>query len=342
MSSGVSSALDTALDRTIAPGYSRIGFEIRRRLWGDEHLPRLDGQTVAITGATSGLGESAAVGVAVLGATVLLLVRDRERGEGARARIAAAAGDASAVRERLHLIECDVADRGSVRRGAEEILEHHPRVRVLINNAGVLPAERTLSPDGIELTFATNVVGPFLLTGLLVPALAAAAPARVINVSSGGMYSQRIKVDDLEMEHEAFDGVVAYARSKRAEVILAGMWAQRLRPLGIFAHSMHPGWVDTPGVQTSLPRFHRLTKPILRTPEQGADTIVWLAAAELPGIVTGGFWHDRRQRTKHVLGRTRETAAEREQLWRRCAELAGWDPVVGIDDFAPGASRKAQ
>ncbi len=333
--SQVGPILDTALDRTIAPGYSRIGFAVRSRLWGGETVPRLDGHTVAITGATSGLGEAAATALAALGATVLLLVRDLERGERARARIASRMGTGEAD---VHLYACDLADLSSVRRCAEEVAGGHPRLRVLINNAGVLPAARELSADGIELTFATNVVGPFLLTELLVPALAAAAPSRVINVSSGGMYSQRIRLADLQMERSEFDGVVAYARSKRAQVMLTDQWAQRLGPLGILVHAMHPGWVDTPGVRSSLPRFHRITKHVLRTPEQGADTVVWLAAAELPGIVTGGFWHDRRQRPKHVLGRTRETPGERELLWRRCAELSGWDPAAPAGGHASEAA----
>src|SRR5206468_1834775 len=104
---------------------------------------------------------------------------------------------------------------------------------------------------------ATNVVGPFLLTKLLVPALERAREGRIVNVSSGGMYARRLRVDDLEMRSEPFDGVVAYARAKRAQVILTEMWAQRLREPGITVHSMHPGWVDTPGVESSLPRFHR-------------------------------------------------------------------------------------
>jgi dehydrogenase/reductase SDR family protein 12 len=221
---------------------------------------------------------------------------------------------------------CDLAELASVRRCAAAIAESAPALSVLVNNAGVLTAARELSADGIELTFATNVVGPFLLTNLLVPVLAAAAPARVINVSSGGMYAQRLRVDDLEMERGEFDGVTAYARSKRAEVVLTGLWAERLRPRGIFVHAMHPGWVDTPGVHSSLPGFYRLTKPILRTPEQGADTIVWLATAQLPGVVTGGFWHDRRRRPTHLLPRTRETEAERALLWNRCVALSGYDP----------------
>ena len=154
---------------------------------------------------------------------------------------------------------------------------------MLVNNAGALPSERTLSVDGIELTFATNVLGPFLLTNLLIPLLKKSTPARIVNVSSGGMYTQRIHLDDLQMAHEEFDGATAYARTKRAQVILTELWAERLQGTGVVAHAMHPGWADTPGMKSSLPRFYGATKRLLRTPQEGADTIVWLGAAARAG-----------------------------------------------------------
>jgi dehydrogenase/reductase SDR family member 12 len=125
------------------------------------------------------------------------------------------------------------------------------------------------------------------------------------------------------MEHEEFDGVTAYARAKRAQVILTELWAARLAGRGISVHAMHPGWVDTPGLAESLPRFRRLTRPLLRSAEEGANTIVWLAAVDGEAIGTGGFWHDRRRRPTHRLDRTQESEADRELLWSRCADLAG-------------------
>ena len=319
MNPSVATVLDVALDRTIVGGYSRIGYELRRRTWED--LPRLDGQTVAVTGATAGLGRATATALAGLGARVVLLVRDPERGQAARAGIESETGSTA-----VGVLECDLASLDSVRGAAARLIAGEERLDVLINNAGVLPAGRERTADGIELTLATNVVGPFLLTNLLVPALAGSAPSRIINVSSGGMYGQRIHVEDLGMDHEAFDGVTAYARSKRAQVILTEQCAQRLRARGIAVHAMHPGWADTPGVQSSLPRFHRLTRPLLRTPEAGADTIVWLAAAPEGGLAsTGAFWHDRRQRPTHLLGRTRESETERAALWDRLVALSGWE-----------------
>ncbi len=137
------------------------------------------------------------------------------------------------------------------------------------------------------------------------------------------MYTQRIDVDDLQSEN-GYRGSVAYARTKRGQVILTEMWAEAEAESGVVVHAMHPGWADTPGVATSLPRFRKLTGPLLRTPEEGADTIVWLAAADEPGESTGLFWLDRRPRPTHRLPGTRETPAERDRLWEELSRLSGW------------------
>jgi dehydrogenase/reductase SDR family member 12 len=288
-------------------------------MFDPDDLQPMDGKVVLVTGASSGLGLAAAEGFARMRAAVRLLVRDERRGERARAQIVASSGNGE-----VHVDLCDLSDLQNVRRYAERIGEELPRLDVLVNNAGALVNERTLSVDGIELTFATNVVGPFLLTNLLVPLLEKGAPARIVNVSSGGMYTQRIHLDDLQMSDEEFDGPTAYARSKRAEVMLTETWAQRLQKTDVVAHAMHPGWVDTPGLKSSLPRFYRAMKPLLRTPAEGADTIVWLGAAAEPAGSSGGFWHDRRRRPTHLVPWTKQTPSERGRLWTECERLSGW------------------
>jgi dehydrogenase/reductase SDR family member 12 len=306
----LASLVDRLLDLTVAPGYSRLGYAVRSR--GFEELPRLDGKVALVTGATSGIGLAAAELLGELGAGVHLTARDEERGERARQQAGA---------ERSWL--CDLSSMRSVRDFARRFSAEQPKLHVLVNNAGVLLPERRLSDDGYELALATNVLGPFLLTGLLLPALQAGAPSRIVNVSSGGMYTQRLRADDLQSEHSAYDGATVYAHHKRAQVVLTELWAERLDGSGVTVHSMHPGWVDTPGLEASLPRFHRLTKPALRTAEQGADTIAWLAAAEEPVRSSGAFWHDRRTRPTHLLPRTRESDAERQRLWTECVRLTG-------------------
>jgi dehydrogenase/reductase SDR family protein 12 len=314
--------IDTMLDASVVGGYTNFGYRVRRRAWNTADLPAMDGKLVLVTGATSGLGGAAAAGFARLGASVRMLARDPQRGERARAEIVEQSGNSD-----VEVGVCDLSDLADVRRFAERFREQEPRLDVLVNNAGALVGERTLSADGIELTFATNVLGPFLLTEMLTGLLRRSAPARVINVSSGGMYTQRLHVDDLQMGGERFDGPVAYARTKRIEVILTELWAERLQNTGVVVHAMHPGWADTPGLAASLPRFYRLTRRLLRTPQEGADTIVWLGAGAEPARSSGGFWHDRRARPTHRVPWTRESAADRERLWSECERLsAGADP----------------
>jgi dehydrogenase/reductase SDR family member 12 len=310
------SLLDELLDRTVLAGYTRVGYNIRRRSWQQADLQSVSGKTVLVTGATSGIGLAAAQRLASMGASIWVAARERRRGEEARAQILAHSPGSE-----VYVAVCDLGSQQSVRDLARSFTKQADKLDVLINNAAVLTSKRCLSADGIELTFATNVLGPFLLTSQLAAILQSSSPARVINVSSGGAYTQRLHLQDLQMTHPPFDGAKAYARSKRALVILSEMWAQRLKENGVAVHAMHPGWVNTPGLASSLPRFHKITRPLLRTPAQGADTIVWLAAAPAPALATGQFWHDRSRRPTHIVSSTKETQQERELLWAECERL---------------------
>ncbi len=269
---------DTVLDRTVVPGYSRIGPRLRRRWWPADPAPRsLDGRHVIVTGASSGLGTAAARGIAELGATVHLVGRTLERLEQAAEDIRAGQPDADLVCD-----VCDVSDLGAVRAYAADLVERVDTLHALVHDAGVMPPERTESPQGHELALATHVLGPLLLSELLRKALRADGDARVIWVSSGGMYTQPFTHEvatDLEYTAEDYSGATAYARTKRMQVIVAEQLAARLEADGICVHSMHPGWADTPGVTDSLPSFAKVMRPLLRSPAEGADTIVWLTAS---------------------------------------------------------------
>ncbi len=201
---------------------------------------------------------------------------------------------------------------------------------MLIHNAGALSPRRTVAPDGTEATVASQVVGPFLLTCLLLDRLRESAPARVITMSSGGMYTAPVTVEHLQMNEASYNGSKQYALAKRAQVTLAEMWAQRVGPIGgVVFHSMHPGWADTPGVRASLPTFRRVLGPLLRDPAAGADTMVWLAADDgEPLASTGGFWLDRQVRPIHRLRTTRrsDTPERRAELWRWVSDRAGCNP----------------
>lgn len=305
--------VDTVLDRSIALGYGNVGLQVRRHLPGwPADPPRMDGAVVLITGAASGLGLASARRFAELGASVHALARDK-------ARAAQAIGQPEA---------CDLSDLGAVRAFAEDFARREPRLDVLVNNAGVMPDERTLSPDGHELMFATHVLAPLALTELLAPTL-----GRVINVSSGGMYGQSLPVGDWESERTRYSPKLLYARTKREQMVITELMAERLRDRGVVVHGMHPGWVDTEGVQRWMPLFRKLTRPIIRTPDQGADTIVWLGAAPEAAQQTGLFWHDRSPRPTHYrLGASPDSDGDRQALWRYCIDAlaAGGIDVGGL------------
>ncbi|MGV9798316.1 SDR family NAD(P)-dependent oxidoreductase [Mycobacterium sp. NPDC003449] len=309
------SLLDGLLDRTIAPGYSRLGFGLRQYIWpaGDPAHGALTGATVLVTGANSGIGKAITAAVAALGATVLMTVRDTARGESARRDVHAANAEAN-----LHVERCDVSSLAGVRSFAADLSQRRTRLDAVIHNAGVLPAQRAETADGHELCLATHVLCPLLLTELLLPLLAASPDPRIVLMSSGGMYTQPLDSDDIEYRTEPYRGATAYARSKRIQVALTPLLAQRWARQSVTVAAMHPGWADTPGIAQALPGFRRLTRPILRTPEQAADTAVWLTATT-PTPASGHFWHDRRIRPTHYLPTTHYTEAEVGHVWQYCA-----------------------
>jgi NAD(P)-dependent dehydrogenase (short-subunit alcohol dehydrogenase family) len=279
----------------------------------------LSGRVCLITGGNAGLGRAAARRLAELGAEVRLLCRNPKRGREAERTIRAETGSRSVYFELL-----DVASLESVRAYASSFAG--ARIDVLIHNAGVLPDRRILTPDDLEVTLATNVIGPFLLTRLLESKLVG-SPSRVIWVASGGMYARRLSTEDADWSSRPFDGIAAYAQTKRMQVVLAEELASLYSQRPIVLHSVHPGWADTPGVRTSLPLFRRIMSWLLRDADEGADTIVWLAAAEKASRGSGTFWFDRRPAPTHLVGATRETPDDRGNLWRLCHDLSGLSDV---------------
>lgn len=311
--------VDTALDLSIIPGFSAIGYRTRKRIfsWDAE---RLEGRSVMVTGANAGIGRAIALELSRRGAKVHMVCRNRKKGEAAREQVALETG----LKPELHI--CDLSSIASVREFGTAFSAGDEGLDVLINNAGVMPKERQKTDEGFELTFATNVLGPFLLTDLLLPKIRQSSNGRVVMMSSGGMYSSDFKLDDPELEKRDYDPPKFYAQSKRAEVMLADEWQDREPEGRVTFCSMHPGWADTQGVSEALPAFNKVMGPILRTGAEGGETAVWLSgatAAEAPG---GEFYMDRRPRAKHRVPGTRESAEDRRQLYELCRDLTSADP----------------
>ncbi len=305
--------LSNALDAAVVPGFSRIGYAIRKCLGNWQPISSFDlrGKTVVITGPTSGLGEQVARQLALTGANLVLVARNEEKCLRVIDEIAPLCTGNKPV-----FVRAEMGDLESVRSACAVIQQQFTRIDVLIHNAGALLNTRQVSPQGIEQTVASHVVGPFLMTTLLLPLMNG---GRVVTVSSGGMYTSPLPIFDngetLEMPAHKYGGSKQYAIAKRAQVTLAEMWATR-EPHTEFV-SMHPGWADTPGVQESIPGFRRVTAPILRSASEGADTIAWLAAVQPLPDKSGSFWSDREIRSTHKSLRTKknDTTSFRTALW---------------------------
>ena len=309
----------TALaDRLVVPGmwrFTRFGYRSARRNW-QPMSQWLGGRHAVVTGVTSGVGLAIAEQLALLGARLTLVARNEQKAQEIAARLREESGN-----EAIEVEVCDLSLMSEVHALADRLLQRDEAIDILVNNAGALYNERQETEEGFERSFALLLLSPYILTERLQPLLGASDDPRVINITSGGMYTQRIRVDDLQSERGEFAGAVAYARAKRGLMILTEEWAERWRDDEIAVNAMHPGWADTPGVETSLPEFYRFTRKILRTPEEGADTAVWLAAAPEAGKVSGKLWLDREQHPAHIRGSTVESEEDRAALLEELERL---------------------
>ncbi len=308
-------------DKLLLPGifrFTRFGYRGARKQWnpvsaymGNKHM--------VITGATSGLGLATAEVLASRGTELTLVARDAKKAGQVAEDLKRRFGN-----PRIHVEIAELSLLADVDALALRLIQKGQPIDVLINNAGALINPREETSEGLEKSFALLLLSPMRLTERLFPLLKRAAKengtARVVNVLSGGMYSQKIRVKDLESRRGKYSGAEAYARAKRGLMILTQEWAARWKDAGIVVNAMHPGWADTPGVVSSLPEFHRVTEKILRSPAEGADTIVWLASATEAGKVSGKFWLDREPHPEHLVKSTRETPEERQALLDALAE----------------------
>lgn len=280
------------------------------------------GRCVIVTGGNSGIGYAIASALARRGARVTITVRDPQRGRAAAARLLADTG------VRVEVDTLDLIDRGSIRSFAERYTRDHEDLAVLVNNAGGVFGKRTITPDGVEQTFATNHLGPFLLTSLLLPAMLDSAPARIINVASSGhgFAGDGIPFDDLTFER-GYSIRGAYGASKLANILHARELDVRYGDRGVHAYAMHPGLVRTrigrDGDSWLAALGWWITSWRQRTPEQGADTAVWLATTEVDPEPHGGYFEDRAEARSTRWARS---DAQAHRLWEVSSHMLGMAP----------------
>ena len=289
--------------------FTRAGYRTGRRTWAPMSTDMAE-KHVVLTGASAGLGFETAVALLEAGATLTLVIRDPNKVASMQAALQERSGRQA---DRVEL--ADLSLLSQVNALSERLLSANRPIDVLINNAGALFNDYCQTSEGIETSAALLLLSPWRLTEAVHPLLAHHdTPARVINVVSGGMYTQKLQCESLVMSEDDYRGSVAYARAKRALTVLTELWSAQWRDDRIVVNAMHPGWADTPGVQGALPGFRRLTHRVLRSSQEGADTIVWLARAREADKTSGQLFLDREPRTTHLRQRTLESAEERAAL----------------------------
>lgn len=282
----------------------------------------MSGKTVLVTGATSGIGLEASVALAGRGARLVMVGRDPEK--------TASCVEEVQRRSRSDAVDSLLADFSSldeVRRLAGEYRSKYDRLDVLVNNAGAVFSRRTVTTDGFEATWAVNHLAPFLLTTLLLDLLERSAPARVVNVASGSHYRGTMDLDDPGYERGRYNLLSAYSRSKLANVLFTAELARRLEDRGVTANSLHPGVVAT-NIWSGAPRIARpflslYARLFMISSEEGAKTIVHLAASPEVEGVTGKYWYLCRPRTPSKLARDADLA---RRLWEVSAGQVGRNP----------------
>jgi len=277
----------------------------------------MGGKTVLITGGTSGIGKATAVALAAMGANVVIVGRNQERGEAAVEEI-----KAQSHNESVELMLADLSVQAEVRGLAEEFQERHDRIDVLANNAGLVQSKRTETPDSIETTLATNHLAPFLLTNLLIGRLEQSAPSRVITVSSEAQRWGTMDFEDMQSRRK-YRGFPVYGMTKLANIMFTYELAERLNGTGVSANCLHPGSVGTNFGQNNkgvMALFFRTFKPLMRSPGQGADTLIWLASSSEVDGVSGKYFSDRKViEAKKVA----YDPAARRRLWEISEDLTG-------------------
>lgn len=299
--------------------YTKSGFQSASKNFNNADLEvNVNGRAFMITGANSGIGKCAAIAIAQKGGTVHMVCRDVTRGEEARQEIITQTGN-----QDVHLHQLDMSKPRDIFKFAKNFRESGKVLDVLINNAGCMVNTREVTEDCLEKNFATNTLGTHVLTTELISLLSEREKPRVITVSSGGMLTQKLDTKDLQFEKmQPFDGTMAYAQNKRQQVVMTAEYAKQYPK--VHFSSMHPGWADTPAVRSAMPSFYEKMKTRLRSADEGADTVVWLAMSDAAlSHPSGLFYQDRTPVATHLpLAWSKSTPQECAQLMTQLDQIA--------------------
>jgi NAD(P)-dependent dehydrogenase (short-subunit alcohol dehydrogenase family) len=285
-------------------------------------MDHMTGKTVLVTGANQGIGKETALGLARMGATVVMTSRDPGKGQAALADVLARSGS-----DKVELMLADFASFDSIRKLAAEFQAKHDRLDVLVNNAGAIITTRGKTADGFETTFGVNHLGYFLLTNLLLDTIRRSAPGRIVNVASNGHLRARMDFDDLDSQRGRYSAMTAYTRSKLANVLFTYELARRLQSTGVTANCLHPGVVRSGFGKNNdgypkliFQAFQLVARPFLKSNEDGAATSIYLASSPEVEGVTGKYFANCRETPSSAA--SHDEAAQRK-LWEISEELCG-------------------
>ena len=278
------------------PSFTRVGYTLRKLTWSTSSFD-FTGQTWLVTGASTGIGRQLALSAANAGATVHAVARNADK-------LQQLEGEVTSPRGRIVSHSVDLSLMTSVASLTSYFENTGIAFDVLVNNVGLMLNKPTQTSEGLETGFATNVLGHYVLTEQLINLGGLKSGSTVINMSSGGMYNVALDIDALQGDHP-YDGTLTYARHKRAQVALNAHWRQTYGDMINF-YTMHPGWVSTPGVEAAMPEFHAALNRLLRHPEAGADTALWLVFTKPEQQDAQNIWFDRAQRSPHFFSGTRK------------------------------------
>jgi retinol dehydrogenase 14 len=278
----------------------------------------LAGKTGIVTGANSGIGEQISLGLARMGANVIMVCRDKSKGQVAKDEITKQSGNAN-----VELFLADLASMASIRNLVESFRQRHNHLNILVNNAGLIMGKRVETVDNLETTFEVNYISHFLLTLLLLDTLKASAPARIINVSSSAHTGGKMDFDDLQ-ETKGYGAMKSYSQSKLAQVLFTYELSKKLEGTGVTVNVVHPGvvrtrWGDEGG---SLGIGIRLARPFMISPAKGAETALYLASSPEVDGITGKYWYKKKETQS-----SKESYDENQQrlLWIESTKIAGVD-----------------